>query len=104
MQDIFICHVCGKNIYIPCVADWCYKKNLDGKNAYGCTWTCFNKIEVRQSRVKPYENEQIKKELEGFYGSLPVKDKKKLANLVEEMEYKRRDIERDMRKKGAWIQ
>ena len=103
MQDMFNCYICGKPFYSVCVMDWCYRKNLNNKFVYACSWTCFNKIEVRKSRNKPYENEQIKKELEGNYGPA-ITNKKHRDWELEELENKRRDIENDMKKKGAWIQ
>ena len=55
------CATCGKQIFIPVVSMWAYKKNDNynyGAVKYFCRWSCLRKFE------KEYEEKKTKKKAE----------------------------------------
>ena len=99
------CPVCNKkDFYIPDRTMWGYKRRIGYRYHYVCSWSCVNDDCLPDIKKKnAYAGEHIKKELNGKCGKKPAKSNKRKAIELEELENKRRDIEKSM-KKGAWIQ
>jgi len=56
------CEVCGKNVFVPVIGMWTYKKadhHANGNIKYFCGWNCMRKYE------KAYDEESRRRRSEG---------------------------------------
>jgi len=107
-MDVRFCMVCNKEIVKVCLDEYVYKKKCGNKTFYGCSWSCYNKIKVPNTRQ---EREQaiIQKELNG---DLPISEDharqrvmtheeiRKEAKESKEIAERRREIERGLKKRN----
>ena len=103
METYKDCPICNKHFYIAESSMWGYTRRIGNRYYHVCSWSCVNDKSVHGAKRRgAYEGDYIKKELAGNCGSPTSIKQKKWER--EELEYKRRDIEKSLKKKGGWVQ